>query len=404
MTRSKMEAGESSFIFSSETPFISGELTEIMPLESRTASDSPFRMLRAKRYGRWVALKALKPEYVGNPFYEGILAKEFSIGYGLQHNGIARTLGFVALPDVGNAIESDYVDGVTLREYIAAHKPLAREEVRRIAGELCEAVGYLHSRGVTHRDLKPDNIMIESQTGLVKLIDFGCADTPDFAILKSPAGTLRYAAPEQFDAGKEANPQADIYAIGVVFSDLLMAAKHADSRLRRIARRCMQPEGRRYAAVGDISRALFRKSRRGVAALSAVVLLALSVGIAGVVGVVREKATFEQRVAEKMRVDSLAERRLSEDLMRYAEQYSSEYLEECIRRMRDTTIPPEERAKIPSAFAENILSNLEDYAIRRCDGDTLEAKRYLPQMVQVYQGVYRRYYSQFNEAIRNIYF
>ena len=90
--------------------------------------------------------------------------------------------------------------------------------------------------------------------------------------------------------------------------------------------------------------------------------------------------------------------------MRYAEQYSSEYLEECIRRMRDASIPPEERGKIPSAFAENILSNLEDYAVRRCGGDTLEAKRYLPQMVQVYQGVYRRYYSQFNEAIRNIYF
>ena len=126
--------------------------------------------------------------------------------------------------------------------------------------------------------------------------------------------------------------------------------------------------------------------------------------MAGVVGVVREKATFEQRVAEKVRVDSLAERRLSEELIRYAEQYSSEYLEECIRRMRDTTIPSEERSKIPYVFAENILKNLEDYAIRRCNGDTLEAKRYLPQMEQVYQGVYRRYYSQFNEAIRNIYF
>lgn len=90
--------------------------------------------------------------------------------------------------------------------------------------------------------------------------------------------------------------------------------------------------------------------------------------------------------------------------MRYAEQYSSEYLEECIRRMRDATIPPEERGKIPYVFAENILKNLEDYAIRRCDGDTLEAKRYLPQMVQVYQGVYRRYYSQFYEAILNISF
>ena len=404
-----MEAGESSFIFSSETPFISGELTEIMPLESRTASDSPFRMLRAKRYGRWVALKALKPEYVENPFYEGILAKEFSIGYGLQHNGIARTLGFVALPDVGNAIESDYVDGVTLREYIAAHKPLAREEVRRIAGELCEAVGYLHSRGVMHRDLKPDNIMIESQTGLVKLIDFGCADTPDFAILKSPAGTLRYAAPEQFDAGKEANPQADIYAIGVVISDLLMAAKHADSRLRRIAKKCQLAENVRYRSIHELQ-IDFQKKKKSILIVLLfccgllIVLLAFRIHMLENTAKGKNGIIYHDSVCIEKSVK--IEHNLYDQLIMRARTYSEEYFNKTLIDLQDSIQSRESRKKIyNNMLAEYELPRgLSSIAIETCNGDSTEALRYIPAMVTEFHRIYSFYEKRLGEAYLKLFF
>ena len=99
--------------------------------------------------GKLVALKSLKPEYVGNPFYEGMLRKEYEIGSGLNHPNICPVLDFVNIPELGNCIEMLWVDGERLGALIG-RKGLP---VRKIILEICDALEYLHRNQIIHREI-----------------------------------------------------------------------------------------------------------------------------------------------------------------------------------------------------------------------------------------------------------
>ena len=93
------------------------------------------------------------------PFYQQALQKEFAIGYQLTHPHICSTIGFEDVPGIGTCIIQEYIDGVTLTQYMQQGK-LNKRTARKIITELCDALKYLHSKQIIHRDLKPDNIMI----------------------------------------------------------------------------------------------------------------------------------------------------------------------------------------------------------------------------------------------------
>ena len=95
----------------------------------------------------------------------------------------------------------------------------AAGDLRRVVVEIAEALAFIHRQQVVHRDLKSQNIMITHNGHYVKLIDFGLADTDSHAILKQPAGTLRYMAPEQAQQ-TQADVRNDIYSLGVIFQDM----------------------------------------------------------------------------------------------------------------------------------------------------------------------------------------
>ena len=137
----------------------------------------------------------------------------------------------------------EYIDGVTLDEWMRTEY-CTSSEAYKIVGELCEALEYLHRHQLVHRDLKPSNILITHQGQHVKLIDFGLADGDSYEVLKGPAGTLRYAAPEVKNGQGIADYRADIYSLGVVLSEL--ASQLGDKPMLSIARRCMayQPNQR----------------------------------------------------------------------------------------------------------------------------------------------------------------
>ena len=136
-------------------------------------SDAGFsEVWRVTKFSQFVVLKALKPEYRGNPVYETLLRKEFEIGYSLNHPSVCRTWHFRHHPQLGNCIEMEWIDGATLEERFRDARP-DEGLFRKIAGELCDAVAYLHSRQVIHRDIKPSNILITHNGDNVKLIDFG---------------------------------------------------------------------------------------------------------------------------------------------------------------------------------------------------------------------------------------
>ena len=174
------------------------------------------------RLGRTVALKALPPGLVGSQSQRERLRREARAAAQLSHPGICTVY---ALEEVDGElyIASEYVDGHTLREEIRAGSPPAPDQVRRTASEIADALAGAHARGVTHRDLKPDNIM-RTADGRVKLVDFGLA-LVDPSLEASMAGRLTqsgtlvgtpaYMAPEQLN-GQAADFRSDVFAYGVV--------------------------------------------------------------------------------------------------------------------------------------------------------------------------------------------
>lgn len=224
---------------------------------------------RADRMGRFRALKCLKEEYRGNRLYEDLLRKEFEIGYSLRHPGIVEFYGFVEEPGLGHCIEMEWVDGSTL-DALRKDKPLDRNLEDGILDEICDALSYLHMRGVVYRDLKPSNIMLTHDGHHVRLIDFGFSDSAGHSILKASAGTVSFAAPEVL-AGGNADARSDIYSLGLVIGSL-------SDRHKVVVRKCCESNPQsRYASVAEVKEALHRRIRIWPWLLAAAVV---AVGIA----------------------------------------------------------------------------------------------------------------------------
>jgi serine/threonine-protein kinase len=118
-------------------------------------------------------------------------------------------------------IAMEFVEGRSLHQYIEKKGKLPAREAINYMAQACAALYALHSCGIVHRDIKPDNLII-GKGGLVKLMDFGLAKADDNRITKSNIvmGTPCYMAPEQVQ-GKEVDGRADIYAMGLVLYEML---------------------------------------------------------------------------------------------------------------------------------------------------------------------------------------
>ena len=234
-------------------------------------------LYRAQRMGKWHVLKCLKAEYAGSALHLGLLQKEFEIGYNLSHPNIVQTIGLERVDGLGPCIVMEYVEGRTLRS-VLGDGGMARADARRIVLQVCDALTYIHGRQVIHRDLKPENIMITANGGNVKLIDFGYSDADSYVVLKQPAGTRRYAAPE-LEAGGKADGRTDIYALGVIMGEINHALTRRWPCLGRLAARCTRLEAdRRPASAAAVAAALAERHTAvkvvAAACVAAVVALA----------------------------------------------------------------------------------------------------------------------------------
>jgi Serine/threonine protein kinase len=211
------------------------------------------RLFKAQRYGKWFVLKGLKPEYQGKAIYNELLTKEFELGVQLDHPNITRIFSKESCdPVAGPCVVMEYVDGCTLKEFL---KRNPSGSVRmKIAKEILAAMAYYHSKQIIHRDLKPDNILITNNGHNVKIIDFGLADSDWHGILKQPAGSDKYAAPEQVASNVPLDCRADIYAFGVILQQLFPHGYGG------IVRKCTQPD--RERRFGNAEEVLQRLKRR----------------------------------------------------------------------------------------------------------------------------------------------
>lgn len=242
-------------------------------LEEIYDSPSGFcRLFRAERYGRFHVLKALKQEFVNQPFAEQMLHKEFVISYPLDHPHICRTLAEEMVPPLGRVIVQEYVDGINLRQLMERGE-LTPGNARSLLTEVCSALSYLHSRQIIHRDLKPENIMVTRNGQHAKLIDFNLSDGDNFSQLKESAGTRFYIAPEVVDAHTPADQRADIYSLGIVIGEMAELLK--DKALASLSRQCTRRRREERLPSADAVAALLTPGRRGNRKLGLVALLLL---------------------------------------------------------------------------------------------------------------------------------
>jgi serine/threonine protein kinase len=256
----------------------SGEITssfesisDVFTAYAEISSQGFNRLFKAQRYGKWFVLKGLKPEFQRKEVYANLLTKEFELGVQLDHPNIARIFSKEHDPVAGPCIVMEYVDGCTLKEFLA-RRPSQTTRMK-IAKEILSAMAYYHCRQIIHRDLKPDNILITNNGHNVKIIDFGLADSDWHGILKQPAGSNKYAAPEQIAGNVPLDCRADIYAFGVILRQLF------PHDYGGIVRKCTQANReKRYNNAEEILRRLQRSRQLIPIFITLVSLLIIVVG------------------------------------------------------------------------------------------------------------------------------
>ena len=257
----------------------SGEITssfenisDVFTSYSEIPSEGFNRLFKAQRYGKWYVLKGLKPEFQHKEVYARLLTKEFELGVQMDHPNIARTFSKETDPVAGHCIVMEYVDGCTLKAFLE-QRP-SRKMRMKVVRELLAAMSYYHSKQIIHRDLKPDNILVTHNGHNVKIIDFGLADTDYHGIFKQPAGSNKYASPEQVAGNVPLDCRADLYAFGVILRQIF---PHSYGH---IVRKCTRLDReKRFANAEEILQQLQRGKRLNLVIALLAVLLVLAVGV-----------------------------------------------------------------------------------------------------------------------------
>jgi tetratricopeptide (TPR) repeat protein len=194
------------------------------------------------RHDRMVALKVVRPEWAGVMASQRFL-REISIAAKLAHPNIVPLYDSGRIGSVLYYV-MPYVEGESLRERMGNHLQLPLEESLQITFEIADALAYAHARGIVHRDIKPDNILLES--GHAVVADFGIAKAVEVAAGDSlttgriAIGTLAYMSPEQASADGAVDARSDLYSLALVLYEMLTGdvpfhAPSADSMLARKA-------------------------------------------------------------------------------------------------------------------------------------------------------------------------
>ena len=250
--------------------------------EVHTSSSGYSKIFRGERYGKLHALKTLQNTHAKQSFYQQVLRKEFNIGYSLEHPHICHTFGWETVEGIGQCIILEFIDGITLKELLEKQH-MSWELADKIIIELCEALLYLHKKQIVHRDLKPSNILITHNGNNVKLIDFGLSDCDDYDILKLPAGTRYYLAPETLIPGATLDSRSDIYSLGIIIGEI--ASLLNDKRLASISRKCTQriPQ-KRYESTAEIIQQIRNRNKQNwnTLKIASTLLILMFIGISGI--------------------------------------------------------------------------------------------------------------------------
>ncbi|MGB8951622.1 MAG: serine/threonine-protein kinase [Candidatus Aminicenantales bacterium] len=236
-----------------------------------------------------VALKILKPEIGFNEKAVERLKNELRYARKISHRNVCRMYD-LGTEEMTHFITMEYVEGEDLKAFMSRAGQLTIGKVLRIVRQVCEGLVEAHRIGVVHRDLKPQNIMIDKE-GNVRIMDFGLARSLETEGLTGSGvmlGTPEYMSPEQVDL-KEVDRRSDIYSLGIILYEMLagkmpfegetplsLAMKHKSEKpkdvrelnpllpagLSRLVMNCLEKDReRRYQSVHELLADLARSEK-----------------------------------------------------------------------------------------------------------------------------------------------
>lgn len=196
-----------------------------------------YNVYTVRKHGKWVMLKALKPEYADDPKMQDMIEQEFETRYNLAHANIVMVNDFDDVPGVGKAIITDDVYGYSLRRLID-EKRLTPKIVHRLETQLLDAMQYIQENHIVHDPITPDTIIFTEYNENLKLINVG------------------------YDQQARLTPDdscEDIRSYGKVVNEVLDHLPTALPRLRKIANRC-ETGDRQLRTVADVQMAVERRN------------------------------------------------------------------------------------------------------------------------------------------------
>ena len=216
----------------------------------------------AKKFGKWLMLKTLKPQYRGIEKYEAMIEKEFDVRYNLAHPHIVMINDFEEVPGIGRCIITDDVYGDSLRKLID-EKRVTPKHIEQLRHQLVSAMDYIQSNHIVHHPIRPERIIFTENIGNLKLIDVG------------------------FDQKEHLEPTdaaEDIYNYGLVLKEVLDSVDGEYPNLHKIADRCTDPNpSRRYRDVQDLHLALERRSGNRLYLMIIIFLVLMILFLAGII-------------------------------------------------------------------------------------------------------------------------
>ncbi|MCC6573025.1 MAG: protein kinase [Planctomycetes bacterium] len=183
--------------------------------------------------GKIVAVKDIRTEMKPGLRMMERVEHEVMLLKTLDHPGIVKVYDLLKFPR-GSAIVMEYIDGLPLDHELGRGRRLTWDFGVRVLREIGAALGYAHSKGVIHRDLKPDNILYSERHNVMKLVDFGLArlygDEVDISMTRTGmvVGTPHYMSPEQV-SGKQLDQRSDVYSFGATLYYLITGKRHIEA-------------------------------------------------------------------------------------------------------------------------------------------------------------------------------
>lgn len=202
-----------------------------------------YEVYTAKKLGKWVMLKTLKPDLKDKPEMQAMLEKEFDVRYNLAHPNIIMINDLEDVPGIGRCIIADDVYGDSLAKLLREGR-VTPDHLAKLKHQLVDAMEYIQINHLQHHPLSLDNIIFTEKIGNLKLIDVGF---------------------EQRKALTPRDTSEDIYNYGLVVKHVLDGSGLEDEALRRVSDRCLEPDPkRRYRSVHEMRMAYANRSDRRI--------------------------------------------------------------------------------------------------------------------------------------------